>query len=242
MSLQGKIIVVTGAARGIGAACALEMAAHGAKVICTDIDSCDDTVARITVNGAYARAHSADVSDAGAVATLFESVVALEGRPDHVCHSAGIVLERSLLNMTADEFDSVIRVNLKGTFVVGQAALRRMSNGSATFVSSNLGYIGRADHSAYAASKHGVMGLVRSWAEEFAPAIRVNALCPGPTSTRMLAADQLSDRWRERELDLPLRRFADPIEIARAARFLASEDASYITGQGLGVNGGSVMA
>ncbi|MEP9390477.1 SDR family oxidoreductase [Mesorhizobium sp. KR9-304] len=242
MSLRGKTIVVTGAARGIGAACAVEMAGQGARLVCADIDDCYGTVARIIDIGGQARSHPVDVSDKESVSDLFASVAATEGDLDHVCNSAGVVLERSLLDMTQDEFDTVIRINLKGTFLVGQAALRRITAGSATFVASNLGYIGRADHSAYVASKHGVMGLVRSWAEEFAPAIRINALCPGPTSTRMLAADQLSDKWRAKELDLPLKRFADPAEIARAARFLASDDASYITGQGLGVNGGSVMA
>lgn len=242
MKLKDRNVVVTGAAQGIGAATAVAMAEAGAHVVCCDLLSCSETLARITSIGATGREERCDITQEDDVEALFVGVIDREGRIDHVLHSAGIVVESPLLDMPLADFDKVIAVNLRGTFLVGKAALGRMTSGSATFVSSNLGYIGRADHSAYVASKHGVMGLVRSWAEEFAPAIRVNALCPGPTNTAMVAPGVLSDKWRKKELELPLGRFAEPDEIARAALFLASDDASFVTGQGLGVNGGSVMA
>lgn len=242
MELNGKVVLVTGAARGIGAECAYEMARHGAEVMCADIVGSDATVGRIVESGGKASGVTCDISDEAQVFALFRAIAVDYGRLDHLTHCAGIVRESSLLATSAEDFDLVIRVNLRGSFLVGREALRRMTAGSATFVASDLAYVGRADHCAYVASKHGVMGLVRSWAHEFAPRLRVNAICPGPTNTEMVSAENLSDKSRAKELELPMGRFAEPREIAEVAVFLASERASFITGQGIGVNGGSVMA
>lgn len=241
MELNGKLVLVTGAARGIGAECAYEMARHGAVVVCVDIIGSDATVRRILEVGGKAFGVACDISDEARVLALFSAIAADYGRLDHLTHCAGIVRESSLLATSAEDFDYVIRVNLRGSFLVGREALRQMTAGSATFIASDLAYIGRADHSAYVASKHGVLGLVRSWAHEFAPRLRVNAICPGPTNTEMVSPENLSDKSRMKELELPMGRFAEPREIAEVAVFLASERASFITGQGIGVNGGSVM-
>ena len=106
---------------------------------------------------------------------------------------------------------------------------------------SDLSYLGRETFSPYVASKHGVLGLTRSWAREFAPRILVNALCPGPIDTEMLGAAEMSAEWRAREMDIPLGRFGRPEEIAAMAVFLAGPGGDFVTGQGIGVNGGSVM-
>ena len=158
-------------------------------------------------------------------------------------HCAGVMHEKPLLETTADEYDRVLDVNLKGTFLVGREAIRMMQTrgGRVILTASDLAYLGRETFSPYVASKHGVLGLMRSWAREFAPGILVNALCPGPIDTAMLDAENMTPEWRQRELDIPLARFGQPGEIAEMAVFLASDKARYITGQGIGVNGGSVM-
>ncbi|MGE4248888.1 MAG: SDR family NAD(P)-dependent oxidoreductase [Parvibaculaceae bacterium] len=241
MQLAGQIALVTGAARGIGAECACELARHGAMVICSDILPLDNIVARIAAQGGNADCTSCNIADERQTISLIEAAMKTHGRIDHLVHCAGIVIEKPLLETTAADFDRVTSVNLRGSFLIGRAALRVMNRGSATFIASDLAYLGRANHSAYVASKHGVLGLVRSWAHEFAPAIRVNAICPGPTNTEMTSSANLSAEAREKELALPMRRFAEPSEIAAMAGFLASSSASFITGQGIGVNGGSVM-
>ncbi len=241
MHLKGKIALVTGAARGIGAECAFELARQGATTICSDILSLEATVEHILAQGGVAQGLICDLSKESETINLIETLGNTHGGLDHLVHCAGIFIEKPLLETTAADFDRIIGVNLRGTFLIGREALRIMKTGSATFVASDLAYMGRANHSAYAASKHAVMGLVRSWAHEFAPSIRVNALCPGPTNTEMTSPAHLSDEAREKELLLPLRRFAEPREIAAVAGFLASPLAGFITGQGIGVNGGSVM-
>jgi 3-oxoacyl-[acyl-carrier protein] reductase len=241
MQLAEQVGLVTGAARGIGAECAFELARQGALVICSDILPLESTVERIKAVGGMALGVACNIADEDDVASLTERVMTAYGRPDHLVHCAGIVVEKPLAETSVADFDRVISVNLRGTFLIGRSILPVMQSGSATFIASDLAYLGRANHSAYVASKHGVLGLVRSWAHEFAPAIRVNALCPGPTNTEMTTPANLSTEAREKELSLPMRRFAEPSEIAAMAAFLASPRASFITGQGLGVNGGSVM-
>jgi 3-oxoacyl-[acyl-carrier protein] reductase len=236
-------VLVTGAGRGIGAACARAFARAGAKVACADIDPPEHTVSTIADAGGKAAGHSCDVADEPAVLALFERLASDMGGLDGVVHCAGIIHERPLLETSVAEFDQVIAVNLRGSFLIGREAIRMMrdSGGRVILTASDLAYAGRETFSPYVASKHGVLGLVRSWAHEFAPHILVNALCPGPIDTHMLAAEQMTQEWREKELAIPLARFGDPDEVAELAVFLAGPGGAFITGQGIGVNGGSVM-
>ncbi len=244
MTLAGKTAVVTGAARGIGRACALALADEGARVVAVDRDDCADTVAEIAAMGGTASAAQCDVADEDAVTDLFAT--GLEDGPlDILLHAAGVIHEKPLLETSAAEFDRVIAVNLRGSFLVGREAIRQMhanGGGRIILVASDMAYYGRETFSPYVASKHGVLGLARSWAKEFAPAITVNAICPGPIDTDMLGPEHMSPEWRQREMDaLLLRRFGRPEEVARLAVFLCGPGGDYITGQGLGINGGSVL-
>jgi len=243
--LQGKHALVTGAHRGIGAACAAVLAEAGARVACADIRMPDETVARIQASDPK-RGHfgvMVDVSDQASVDGLYEALRQNMGGLDILVHCAGVIHEKPLLETPTEDFDRVIGINLRGTFLVGREAIRMMQGreGRVIVTASDLAYQGRETFSPYVASKHGVMGLVRSWAKEFAPRILVNALCPGPIDTAMLGAEHMTPEWRARELDIPLARFGQPEEIAEMAVFLAGPQARYITGQGIGVNGGSVM-
>jgi 3-oxoacyl-[acyl-carrier protein] reductase len=242
--LAKRIALVTGAARGIGRATAVALADQGARVIAADMVDASDTVEAIAEYGGEARALVADVSDAGSVDKLFQAIDEHHGRLDILVHSAGILHEKPLLQTATEDFDRIISVNLRGTFLVGREAIRLISkngDGRVILIASDLSYLGRSTFSSYCASKHGMLGLARSWALEFAPSILVNALCPGPVDTQMLGAESMSSEWRERELDIPLHRFGRPEEIATMAAFLAGPFAQFITGQGIGINGGSVM-
>jgi len=242
--LTGKRALVTGASRGIGSACAKALANSGAWVACTDIAPVNDTVTAIE-NGGIGRAIglTCDVSDEASVIETMAEVRAQIGRIDILVHCAGIMHEKPLLDTSVEEFDQVMAVNLRGAFLVGREAIRSMKGqeGRVVMIASDLSYLGRETFSPYVASKHGVMGLVRSWSKEFSPRVLVNAICPGPVDTAMLDQENMSPEWRRKELDIPMARFGLPEEIAKTAVFLAGDGASFITGQGIGVNGGSVM-
>ena len=243
MSLIGKRALITGASRGIGAACALKLAQAGTWCACADLSDANETVARIEAEHGKAMGMICDVSDEASVMGLAADLKRKIGRIDLLVHCAGIIHEKALLETSAADFDRVININLRGSFLIGRESLRMMQGhrGRIIMIASDLSYAGRETFSPYVASKHGVMGLVRSWAKEFAPDITVNAICPGPIDTAMLDADNMTPAWREKELDIPLRRFGQPDEIAELAVFLAGKGGDYITGQGLGINGGSVM-
>ena len=236
---SGRTVLVTGADRGIGAACALAFAAAGAHVLAVDQHLPERTAAAAATGTGFFTPMRCDIADEASVLALFRGV----DRLDVLVHCAGIIHEAPLLDTDMDAFDRVISVNLRGSFLVGREAIRKMAGrgGRVLLTASDLAYVGRETFSPYVASKHGVLGLVRSWAREFAPDILVNALCPGPIDTDMLAAEHMTPEWRAKELDIPLARFGQPEEIAQMAMFLAGPHAAYITGQGIGVNGGSVM-
>ena len=244
---MSRRVLVTGAYRGIGAACALAFAATGARVALADIRKPDATAEAATKAGAAETlALACDVSDESAVLAVGEAVREKFGGLDVVVHCAGVIHEAPLLETPVADFDRVIAINLRGSFLVGQMAIARMAAtpedpARAILIASDMAYYGRETFSPYVASKHGVLGLVRSWAKEFAPRILVNAICPGPIDTEMLGAAHMSAEWRARELAIPLARFGQPQEIAALALFLAGEGGRYFTGQGLGPNGGSVM-
>lgn len=245
MSLTGKVALVTGAHRGIGAACARALAEQGAALILADCLDCRETAAAIPGSSA----HAVDVADEASVLALFAATKAKHTRLDILVHAAGIIQEKPLLETGAADFDRVIAVNLRGSFLIGREALRWMQASSpkpgdparAILIASDMSYYGREQFSAYVASKHGVLGLVRSWAREFAPAILVNAICPGPIDTAMLDAAHMSPEWRAKELQIPLARFGRADEIGALAAFLAGAGGRYFTGQGIGPNGGSIM-
>jgi 3-oxoacyl-[acyl-carrier protein] reductase len=244
MMLRGKNVLVTGAGSGIGQACALKFAANGACVVASDIQSCGETLQVADGCSGSIEAFQCDVADESSVMSLFNNCFAAHRSLHFVVHCAGIIHEKSLLDTSVEEFDHVIAVNLRGSFLIGREALRLMQRqgyGRMTLIASDLSYYGRESFSPYVASKHGVMGLVRSWAHEFAPRINVNAICPGPIDTQMLDIKNMSEHWRQKELDIPLRRFGKPGEVAEMALFLMTPAGDFITGQGLGVNGGSVM-
>ncbi len=241
--LAGQILLVTGAFGGIGAACALKLADLGAQVIASDIKEPKATFEALTPHTKGHLSIMADVADAASVAALFDGIDRTVPMLTGLVHCAGIIHEKPLLETSAEEFDRVININLRGSFLVGREATRRLERreGRILLTASDLGVSGRETFSPYVASKHGVMGLMRSWAKEFGPRIKVNALCPGPIDTDMLGTAQMSPEWRARELAIPAERFGKPEEIAAMAAFLMGPDANFITGQGFGINGGSVM-
>jgi 3-oxoacyl-[acyl-carrier protein] reductase len=229
-------VLVTGAARGIGAACAQAFKATGARVAVADL------AAPLADGPAFA----CDVSDEAAVTAMAEDLRSLWSGLDVVVHCAGIIHEAPLLQTPIADFDRVIAVNLRGSFLVGRAAIGLMTSDAAKpprvlMIASDMAHYGRETFSPYVASKHGVLGLVRSWAREFAPGILVNAICPGPIDTDMLGAAHMSAEWRARELAIPLARFGQPDEVAATALFLAGDGGRYFTGQAIGPNGGSIM-
>lgn len=230
-------VLVTGAARGIGAAVATAFAASGARVAAVDLAA--------PAKGSELRL-ACDVSDEAAVAALAAGIAAEWGGLDVLVHCAGIIHEAPLLQTPVADFDRVIAVNLRGSFLTGKAAIGLMTPDAAhpprvLMIASDMAHYGRETFSPYVASKHGVLGLVRSWAREFAPGILVNAICPGPIDTDMLGAAHMSAEWRAKELAIPLARFGQPEEIAALAVFLAGDGGKFFTGQAVGPNGGSVM-
>ena len=236
-SLAGTFAVVTGAASGIGAATVRELAARGARV--AGIDRKPSTMPE----GGLAL--TADVSEEEEVLAAFAALDAAGEVPDILVNCAGILIERPLVRMTLEEFEGIMRVNLRGCFLVGREAVIRMRGagrgGRVINIASELAHLGRADYSAYCASKAAVIGLTRSWARELAPDILVNAVAPGPVDTPMLSRESMSPDVLAQESDLPLGRIGRPEEIASVIAFLAGPGATFVTGQTFGPNGGAVM-
>ena len=163
---------------------------------------------------------------------------------DFAINAAGILSESKIIDMPVVEFDRILSVNLRGSFLIAQGAaqiMQSVKSGRIIFVSSELAYLGRANFSAYCASKAGVVGLTRALARELAPDITVNSVAPGPVDTPMLALENMSQEWIDKEIDNPLERVGKPSEIAALIRFLCGPDAGFFTGQTLSPNGGAVM-
>ena len=242
--LAGKTALVTGAAQGTGAAAAISLAKAGGRVILSDHRHTCVTLETIKEAGGDVREEIADVSDVSSVASLFQSITDTEGTLDFVINAAGILSESKIIDMPVVEFDRILSVNLRGSFLIAQGAaqiMQSVKSGRIIFVSSELAYLGRANFSAYCASKAGVVGLTRALARELAPDITVNSVAPGPVDTPMLALENMSQEWIDKEIDNPLERVGKPSEIAALIRFLCGPDAGFFTGQTLSPNGGAVM-
>lgn len=237
-------VLVTGAAAGIGRATAVAFAKSGAQLVLADISNMGVSRKLCLEEGAEVECIGVDVCSEASVVSLVEQGIGQLGHIDAAVHCVGILTYAPLLDTTADSFDAIINTNLRGTFLFGREVLGHMQQrgkGRLINIASDLSYLGRSEFSAYCASKAAVLSLTRTWAQEFAPHILVNAICPGPIDTAMLDEKNMSEEWREKERDIPLRRFGSPAEVAAMAVFLAGDGATFITGQGLGVNGGSVM-
>ena len=241
-SLKGKYGVITGGASGIGLAIATAFTAEGCHVTIADRASEEKLAA--AASQAKAQARRLDVANESEITSLFDSV-AKQGGIDILVNCAGILIEKPLLETSADDFDRLIGVNLRGVFLAGREALRLMvrqdRGGRVINIASELAYLGRENCSLYCASKGGVLSMTRSWAREFAPKILVNAIAPGPTDTPMLGIEQTSPETLAKETQNPLGRLGRPEEIAAAAVFLAGPGATFMTGQCVSPNGGAAM-
>ncbi|MCR4310137.1 MAG: 3-oxoacyl-[acyl-carrier-protein] reductase [Deltaproteobacteria bacterium] len=247
MRLSGKTALVTGASRGIGRAIALRFAAEGAFVVVNyagNETAAGETLAAIESAGGKAVLSRFDVGSAGEVDTAVKAIVAERGRIDILVNNAGVTRDNLLLRLTEDDFDAVVRTNLKGTFLVTKVVSRLMIRqrcGRIVNMSSVVGEMGNAGQSIYAATKAGILGFTKAMARELASRqITVNAIAPGFISTDMTQSlpEAARKEFAER---IPLGRFGAPEEVAELALFLASDAAAYVTGQVVGINGGLYM-
>ena len=244
-SLAGKVALVTGASRGIGKAIATRLAAQGALVVCAARgDNAKATAAAIVAAGGKARAIPLDVTDDAAVAKAPGDILETDGRLDILVSNAGISRDQLLMRMKREDWDAVIATNLTATFTLAQAVIRPMlkqRGGRIIAVSSVVGEIGNAGQTNYAASKAGLIGFAKALAREVASrGITVNVITPGMVDTDMTRAitEKAQVDWAAQ---IPLGRLGTGDDIAAAACYLASDEAAYITGHVLAVNGGMNM-
>jgi 3-oxoacyl-[acyl-carrier protein] reductase len=244
-NLSGKTALVTGASRGIGRAIAARLAEQGATVIAAARgDHANACVAELTARGQRAEALSLDVTDPAAVEAAPGAIVARHGRLDILVSNAGITRDQLLLRMKRDDWDAVLATNLTATFLLTQAAMRPMlkqRGGRIVAISSVVGQMGNAGQTNYAASKAGLIGFAKALAREVASrAITVNVVAPGLVETDMTRAvdEKTQVDWAAQ---IPLGRLGKVDDVAAAVCFLASDEASYITGHVLAVNGGMYM-
>ena len=247
MLLDGKTALVTGASRGIGRAIALRLAAEGASVAINyagNTAKAEETKAAIEAAGGKAALFQADVSDSAQVEQMVAAVTEAFGTIDILVNNAGITRDGLLMRMKEEDFDAVLDTNLKGIFHVTKAVSKLMMKkraGRIVNMASVVGIMGNAGQTNYAAAKAGVIGFTKSAARVFAArGITVNAVAPGFIATDMTAA--MPEKAKEATLAaIPLRRMGEPEDVANAVAFLVSDQASYITGQVVKVDGGMVM-
>jgi 3-oxoacyl-[acyl-carrier protein] reductase len=243
--LEGRVAIVTGGNTGIGLAVSERLAAEGAHVAIAaieDLGGADAVADRLSNETVAAIAVRCDVTDPASVADAVASVGDQLGPPEVLVNNAAVLTRAPFEELETDAWDAAIDVALSGTFRCARAvvpAMRERGGGTIVNLASELVWLGGRNLAHYVAAKAGVVGLTRALASELAPAIRVNAVAPGPTDTRMLAP---AARERSSVAAIPLRRLGTPDDTAAAVAFLASDDAAWITGQVVGVNGGLVMA
>jgi 3-oxoacyl-[acyl-carrier protein] reductase len=245
MRLQDKVAVVTGGSAGLGRATVERFAAEGAAVSIWDVngEAGQALADAVTAGGGRAEFRQVDVADSAAVDAAFAAVVAAFGRLDVLINNAGITRDATLLKMDDEQFGQVIDVNLKGVFHCGRAPARLMveqGGGSIVNTSSVVALYGNFGQSNYVATKAGVIGLTKVWARELGrKGVRVNAVAPGFIATEMVMAmpEKIRDMMAGKA---PLQRLGDPAEIAAAYLFLASDEASFVNGAVLSVEGGLV--
>ncbi len=247
MILSGKVALITGSARGIGRAIAERFSAEGAAIVVNDVGNdagAVETLEALKAAGGTGSVQMFDVSDAAQVDAGVKGILEAHGRIDILVNNAGITRDNLLLRMSEDDFDAVLRVNLKGTFLLTKTVTRHMikqRSGHVVNISSVVGLMGNAGQSNYAAAKAGIIGFTKATARELAGRnVTVNAIAPGFINTAMTAS--LPEAVQKTFLaQIPLGRFAEPGEVAELALFLASDASSYITGQVIGINGGMYM-
>jgi len=248
MELSGKVALITGSARGIGKAIALELANHGAKIVINDIlpkNEIDKTLEEIRKSGDQAIGIRADITIFEEVESMVKEIINKFGKIDILVNNAGIIRDSLLIRMKEEDWDAVININLKGTFncskTVAKYMMRQKSGGKIVNISSVIGLVGNIGQANYAASKAGIIGLTKSIAKELALRnINVNAIAPGFIETDM--TKRLSEKViKDLQQQIPLKRLGTVKDIAKVVYFLVSDDANYITGQVINVDGGMVM-
>jgi 3-oxoacyl-[acyl-carrier protein] reductase len=245
-SERSRAVLVTGAGSGIGRAIAEKLAKDGERVVVNDLkgETADEVVARIKESGGEAAAAPGDVSDPESVQRIVEAAREAYGPPEILVNNAGFLQQKRFVDLTVEDFDRMIAVHLRGTFLCTSAVLPDMlSRGSGIIVNvaSQLGQIGGIELCHYSAAKAGIIGLTKSLAREVSnQGVRVNAVAPGPINTELVLG--LSDEWRDaKSAELPLGRFGEPHEVAETVAFLVSDGAALYVGQTLGPNSGDVM-
>jgi 3-oxoacyl-[acyl-carrier protein] reductase len=245
LMLTGRVALVTGASRGIGRAIAISLAAGGATVIAAARGSnARATVDNITSAGGAAELATLDVTDAASVEQVTKSAIERHGRIDILVNNAGVTRDQLMLRMKREDWDAVIAANLTGTFTCTHAVLKAMvkaRHGRIINITSVVGEAGNAGQVNYAASKAGLIGFTKALAQEVASrGITANAVSPGMVDTDMTKAisEGAHEEWAKK---IPVQRLGTPEDIAAAVRFLASDEAAYITGHVLAVNGGMHM-
>ena len=231
-SLNGKRVLITGAANGIGHATATMFAEAGARVIGLDLDTSREPMRILRCD----LSREADI--VGAVSAAAQEL----GGIDVLVNNAGIMEEAPIQSITGEQIDHHFAINVRGAILVTREALPHLSEGARIInLASELAYLGRGNASVYCATKAAMLGLTRSWARELAPRILVNAVAPGPTDTALLGFETMTANQRALETAHPLGRIGRPEEIASAIIFLAGSGATFFTGQCLGANGGAAM-